>query len=358
MVLAFIEGSLLSTPDVENRLMRKLRPFAREEEKLICLFAYDTPFLRIAEWVVRKLRASFPEKKISSVGVFNRPDMMAGTFLARYTTTVLLDTGEDVLRWMVGHADLVFTFKDPLLYASRDSELAYRRAVKQNRYVNLCTQENMDAVRMLIPSLVRWERRALMGKLNGEPKAEVAKELGISKITLKRYEMEAAYHLARSLCPKRPAGRRCAVFGFSSLEMPLEKRRMLWWALDYLQHGCGVTTFLVSTYAICRNSEFADVITKFCRRRSDYVTLIKLPDTESKAEKGAGTSVATRILAERRALIDSADIVLSDLQREYRTGLLYAKRRKVPVINLSEIEKVKGDSHVRGQIEPIQQNRK
>lgn len=360
MVIAFIEGSPITAPDAEYRLMRKLQPIAKEEDELICLFAYDTPFLRIAEWVVRKLRASFPEKKIQSVGVFNRADMIASTFPARYTTTVLLDPEENVRRWMVDQADFVFTFMDSLLYANRECELAYQCAVKQNCCVNLCIQEDMDEVRERIPSLVRWERRALLGKLNGEPKTEVTKELGVSKTTLKKYEMEAAYHLARSLCPKKPAGRRCAVFGFSSLEMPLEQRRMLWWALDYLQHGCGVTTFLVSTYTMRRNLEFEDIIMRFCRRRSDYVDLIELPDAKDPVEEKEGTSLASKILAERRVLIDAADIVLCDLRREYRTGLLYAKRRKVPVINLSEIEKgkAKGDSHVREQVESIQWNKK
>ena len=357
MVIAFIEGSLLSAADIEDRLLRKLRPIVRKEERLTCLFAYDTAFLRCAEWAVRKLRTAYPEKEILSVGVFNRKDMMEKSFKVRYTSKLLLPAEENVRYWMAGRADVVVTFMDPLLCVNRECMALYRQSVKTNICINLCNRKDMDEVREKIPLLPKWERRALTGKLHGEPKATVAQELGISRTTLKTYEVEGAYRIARTLCPEKTPGRRCAVFGFSSRGLSVERQKVLWEILDYLQHGCGITTFLVSSFSMLQNFAFASLITEFCRCRTGFVHLVKLSDSDAglslAAQKDRG-SLGARILAERRALTDSADIVLCDLQREYRSGLRYARRKKVPVINLNEIGKVEDVVYVREQIESIQ----
>lgn len=357
MVIGFMEGSLLTAPDFEDRLMRKLQPIVRKEPRIEFLFGYQNRLSLLAEWVVRKLQVAYPEKEILSIGVFNKKDTSSYAFRGRFTSKLLLPEGEDVLHWIVGKADFIFTFMDPLFCLSRDCSLLYSRCAKEGRCINLCTQEDMDKVREKIPFLPKWERRALAGKLRGESKTDVACELGVSKTTLRWYEIHAAHHIEEKLYPKRPAGRKCAVFGFPNAES-LVKKSLLWAALDYLQRVCDVTTFMVSSHMMRSSPVFAASISRFCSQRAEFVELVEFPCRDVAPEECEGKSPASRILAERRGLIDAADIVLCDLQWENRTGLLYAKRKKIPVINLNEVQKMKGNTYAGEQTESIQADRK
>ena len=357
MVIGFMEGSLLTAPDFEDRLMRRLRPIVRTEDRIEFFFGYQNRLSLLAEWVVRKLEAAYPEKEILSIGVFNKKDIVRYAFQGRFTSKLLLPEGEDVSRWIVDKADFIFTFMDPLLCLSRDCSLLYRRCIKEERCINLCTQEDLDKVQEAIPSLPKWERYALTGKLHGELKADMAYELGVSKTTLRWYEIHAAHHIEEKLYPKRPAGRKCAVFGFPNAES-LIKKVLLWKALDYLQRVCGVTTFLVPSHMMRSSPVFAASISRFCSQRAEFAELVEFPGRDAAPEECEGKSPASRILAERREMIDAADIVLCDLQWENRTGLLYAKRKKIPVINLKEVQKMKGNTYAGEQTESIQADRK
>lgn len=110
-------------------------------------------------------------------------------------------------------------------------------------------------------------------------------------------------------------------------------------ALNYLRDACGVTTFMLSLRSTRQNHDFASILHRFQKLQANAVHFMELQDYNGVPATEQGRPYVSRILAERRALIDSADIVLCDLKWERRSGLLYARRKRVPVINLDGILK-------------------
>ena len=136
-----------------------------------------------------------------------------------------------------------------------------------------------------------------------------------------------------------PSSRQCAVFGFMQTQPSKEKMILLNEALNYLRDACGVTTFLLSLRSTRQNHDFASILHRFQKLQANTGHFMELQDYNGVPATEQGRPYVSRILAERRALIDSADIVLCDLKWERRSGLLYARRKRVPVINLDGILK-------------------
>lgn len=347
MVIAFTEGSELVSLEVERRLKRVLQRLFKKESQIKCIFDNDTPFLQLCEWTVRNLQASCPEKEIVSIGVYAGEGQCYAASRIRFTSVVHLPVKEDMHRWVIDQADYVVTYIDLLLCKEREDTLTYQYALSQKHdcCINLCMQEDLAKAREKISSLVWWERIAILGRLHGKPKVEIAKELGVSLTTVRTYETNAVNRIIQILRLPAPSSRQCAVFGFMQTQLSKEKMILLNEALNYLRDACGVTTFLVSLCSTRQNHDFASILHRFQKLQANAVHFMELQDYNGVPATEQGRPYVSRILAERRALIDSADIVLCDLKWERRSGLLYARRKRVPVINLDEILK---DNWTRG----------
>lgn len=205
----------------------------------------------------------------------------------------------------------------------------------------------MGRVREEIGSLVRWEREALTGKMNGERKTDVAERLGVSKTTVRFYEVSAQHHLAERLKVQNPPSRRCAIFGFAAQHMSSETTAVLAETIRYLITCCGVTSFVISGRA-------PSVLTALLRQLTYPYTrpirVDKMKKADAKTRKvwqnrdevyvyhGTAERFAAQALEEKHAMTDISDIILCDLEYGYRSGLSYARRKRVPVINLSDSE--------------------
>lgn len=343
MVISVLDGSAVLEADLEMKVKRRLKTLIRNEQQVTFYFGSNSDFTFCCEWVVRELQTAYPKKEIERVGVAGGDDWPVPQ--ARYTRRVIFE-GKEVWKWMVEQADYVICHTDLLMCSSRDRVRAYQYACAQKgeRCINLCSGWELRRVREEIGSLVRWEREALLGKMAGERKAAVAERLGVSKTTVRFYEVSAQHHLAERLKVQNTPSRRCAIFGFAALSMSQETKAILVETIRYLITCCGVTSFVVSGRA-------PYVLTALLRQLTySYTRPIRVERVEKKGEKigkvwqnrnetyvyhGTAESFTAQVLEEKHAMTDISDIILCDTNCNYRSGLSYARRKRVPVINVS-----------------------
>lgn len=343
MVISVLDGSAVLEADLEMKVKRRLRTLIRNEQQVTFYFGSNSEFTFCCEWVARQFQAAYPQKEIERVGVAGGDDWPIPQ--ARYTRRAIFE-GKEFWKWMVEQADYVICHTDLLMCSSRDRVRAYQYACarKGERCINLCSEWELRRVREEIGSLVRWEREALTGKMNGERKTDVAERLGVSKTTVRFYEVSAQHHLAERLKVQKPPSRRCAILGFAAQHMSSETTAVLAETIRYLITCCGVTSFVVSSRA-------PSVLTALLRQLTYlYTRPIRVERMEKKGEKlgkvwqnrdevyvyhGTAESFAAQALEEKHTMIDISDIILCDLEYGYRSGLSYVRRKRVPVINLS-----------------------
>lgn len=343
MVISVLDGSAVLEADLEAKVKQRLRALIRSEQKITFYFYTNSEFTVCCEWVARELQTAYPKKEIERVGVAGGDDWPVPR--ARYTRREIVP-GKDVCKWMVDQADYVISYMDLLMCSSRDRVRAYQYACtrKGERCVNLCSEWELRRVREEIGSLVKWEREALSGKMNGERKAAVAERLGVSKTTVRTYEVAAQRHLAEKIRIQTTPERRCAIFGFAAQHMSSETKAVLAETIRYLITCCGVTSFVVSGRAPYIQAALLRQLTY------PYTRPIRVERMEKKNAKigkvwqnrdktyvyhGTAESFAAQALEEKHAMIDISDIILCDLEYGYRSGLSYVRRKRVPVINLS-----------------------
>lgn len=348
MVISVLDGSAVLEADLEMKVKRRLRALIRDEQQVTFYFYTNNEFIFCCEWVARVLQATYPQKKIECVGVAGTDEQGFRIPRARYTRRETL-TGNNIWKWMVDQADYVICHMDLLMCSSRDRVRAYQYACtrKGEQCINLCSEWELRRVREEIGSLVRWEREALTGKMNGERKTDVAERLGVSKTTVRAYEVAAQRHLAEKIRIQTTPERRCAIFGFAAQHMSSETKAVLAETIRYLITCCGVTSFVISGRA-------PSVLTALLRQLTyPYIRPIRVEMMEKKNAKigkvwqnrdevyvyrGTAEHFAAQALEEKHAMIDISDIILCNLEYGYRSGLSYARRKRVPVINLSDSE--------------------
>lgn len=362
MIISFFEGSAVTEPALGERIKKHLRLLIRKESKVTFYFAGESGFTSLCEWAVRELQAAFPKKCLESVGIYREETLGGPVPRVRYSRQEVLtgQTGADDLSvwvWMTDRSDYVLTYMDPLLCGSRSRLSAYQYAARRlgGRCVNLCSQEAAAQARALLPSLVRWERRALEGKLRGEHKKKVAGDLGVSLSTLHGYEIAAQHSIVKLMRVWQRPVRCCGILGFASLHMDSKLRADLVGTIRYLIQCCSVGRFLVSNSASSAVSPLMCLLRQLqIEQDGRFEINVMCPSgTPAKPPKYAqafryerrSSSIVKGRLEERNAIVDAADVILCAAVSRYRSGLSYAGRKHVPVINLADDEATQMDEH-------------
>ena len=355
MKIAFLDGTNVVEPSMEERVYRAVRAMIKEEETVTFFCRPESEWMQLCEWAARKIEAAYPQKRVERIGVQYRQEPRAYIPMVRYTQILEVSPadGEKVLgvwRWMIEQADCAVTYFDPLLcYGQRQSSI-YSYAVRMlgDRCVNLCSEKVVSEVRAQICTLPKWQRCAMLGRLNKTPKSLIAQELQVSRTTVHAYEMTGIYALIQSMRRGPAAGRCCAVFGLSAAHLTNEETNLVCETVTYLIRCCHVTKILLMREAISFKNELYNLLRWICSRYDGKVTLCGLhPQSEGtyrnvmQPEEGWQTvsrravNPAELRLEEKKAMMDEADIVLCRIVAARKSGLSYARKRHLPVINLA-----------------------
>lgn len=344
MVISFIDGTRVSEPGVYDAIRTRLTQLIRPEETITFYFYASTDFLLQCEWIVRKLQAVFPKKTLERVavaGLDDIPDFVP----CRFDRCEMLECVRrtDVWRWMVDHSDYAITYMHAPICPSRDRLTAWHYANKhlQDRCINFATEECWTRMCDQIPSLPKWERKAIELKLRGERQSNIALSLDVSQTTAHSYQTGAGSRLEKAVYTPEPPHRTCAVLGFVNSSISEDFRGQLRSTVSYLIYGCGVTKFIVQNRAYHASTPLMHILyeqkDRFIRKIS--VSAIELnKNTPTVPAVNPETGRIDRCLDERRAMIDQSDIALCHIQNSYGSGLHYAMQKHVPVINLAAVK--------------------
>lgn len=365
MVISVFQGSAMVEDGVEARVKRALRKMILQEEQVTAYFFVDTPFSLLCEWIVRELRAELPGKEIES-RVILWGDQERVFPPVRFSSVERHGPEEgndrDAYIWMANHCDYVYCYIHPMLYTSRQSLTAYQYAEKRlgSRCINFATPEAWEQVRLAVPSLVRWERLAFEGRMQGEKKAVLARELSVHPSTVWKYEVSACYHLTEKVYTKQLCSRRCAVLDFSSRSLPAWKMKSLLETLRYLVRCLYVTEFIVPEMVYTGDTELMWILQQIKREAATPIRVNAMKQQCSRNEawqygdskylyrcEPTPSGYASRLYEERKAMIDLADLVLCCPRSNYRSALAYAAKKHRPVINLAPygLEYVDGQAY-------------
>ena len=190
------------------------------------------------------------------------------------------------------------------------------------------------------------------GQLQGERKKRIAEQLGVSSSTLRAYEASAKFALIKKLEAEELARHRCAVLGISRTEMTQEERELFTKAIVYLTHSCGVEVFLVPEEISGMSTGLMGLLQQVRRTFAAHFNIQKMrprsrdnlyPEAEDDLlYDQKACSLRARRLEEKYAMINASDLLLCWVTEPYRSGVNYARRKHIPVINLAEYSNLPG----------------
>ncbi len=342
MIISFLDGSKVVEPDVEVAISYRLRQLIKTADTVDFYFYTTTDFMLECEWLVRKLQAYFPEKQIRRNVVLDAENEW--TFSrCRFDRSTRVDCQKavDVWRWMVDQSDYICGYMHPQLCASRARLIAwnYAEKTKPGCCFNFASEAAWRRVYEQIPKLVSWQREAFVRKLNKERQSDIARLLGVSQSTVHLYEMSAKHSLAEKAYSPVTPHRTCALLGFTATIMEEEQKKLLSETLWYLIRKCYVDNFLVQYAVECQRLPVMQIVSSLNRRLAIPVKISADRPAESVPaliHVRTGNGHIDRGLKEREAMIAGADIVLCYIENLYGSGINYAKRKHIPVINLAE----------------------
>lgn len=352
MVISFLEGSKLIESGVGPRVYKELNKLIRAEDKLIAYFSCHGEFMELCEWEIRKLRAAYPKKDIEVVRLAEKGDSKYAVPAVRYTSYVELTedelgTARSVGEWMVDRSNYVFCYIDKLLMGSKERQKSIEYALRKlgQRCLNFCSSEAMISARECIPTLPKWERRALEGKLAGERKLSVASDLGVSLTTVRTYEVAAQHNVARRVHKAEQIDRTCAVLGFSMQELPKKYEQIIHESFHYLIFSCQISCFALPEKPYKSNEQISAILRRLKRTITPKIEIKRMKAIADRAEvplcndsaffyEQKSKKYVVQGLEERKAMIDVSDIVFCDVESVRRSGLNYAAKKRIPVINI------------------------
>ncbi len=360
MVISFLEGSDVMEEGVELRINKQLRKIIRDAQNIRMYFYCTSAFMTSCEWEVRKLRAAYPEKSIEVFRIMESDDLLKYIPAVRYMGHIIpcrdeVDSSGGLLKWLVDQSDYILCYMDPLMSHSRERETAFRYACLKlgERCINLCTNEAKIQVRAQISRLPKWERRAMEGRLTGEKKKAVAADLGVTVATVRNYEISGQRNAISKIYVPRPEKRYCAVFGFSMKSFTKEYKEVLIETIWYLIHSCGISFFIIPEEQQRISLALTGLLSATIRHSTVPVKLGRMKAVDKikhvwgSQDNGifyyeqSSKGYVTHILEERKAMIDIGNIVLCDIGIIKGSGLSYAGKKHVPVINLADVAKEK-----------------
>lgn len=185
------------------------------------------------------------------------------------------------------------------------------------------------------------------GMLMRTPKRELAQQLGVSLTTVHSYQLAAQQEVANVLLGTEMPSRQCAVFGFSRWRMLSCEKNALYQAALYLLRCCQVDSFLVPQEIYSPATEPMQMLCAACeswnqkvgitcmtpRKPDSWMSSVTIMEKELVYEQHT-TAVRSKRLEERHAMIDASDILLCKVTEAWRSGLNYARKKRLPVINL------------------------
>lgn len=342
MIISFLEGSRVVEPDVEDAVSRQLRQLIRSADSVDFYFYTSAAFSLECEWIVRKLQACFPEKRFSRNIVIDAESPLIFP-RCRFDRMIKVDCQKaaDVWRWMVDCSDYICGYMHPYLCSSsvRLAVWNYAQKAKPGRCFNFASDAAWNHVCAQIPKLVYWQRETFSRKLLGEPKSDIARFLGVSKTTVRMYELAAQHSLEEKAYTAVLPNRTCAILGFAATAMGDEQRRLLFETLWYLAWECQVHHFIVQHAVEHQMFPVMQVLSDLNRQLAVPVKISSIQPaggTQELPHARTNGGHINRGLKERESMIACADIVLCSIENLYGSGLNYARRKHIPVINLSE----------------------
>lgn len=352
MRIVFLDGSEVAEPGLDRQVEKKVRTLVRDSEEVSLLYHNDSKWMQLCEWAGRRVEAAYPEKHIERVGVgfcFPTDTLVAGL---RYTRVLEPSEVEkdEVERWMIDQADYAVIYMQPLLCMGVKQLRIFRYAQDKlgDRCINLCSSATEKKIQECAQRLPQWQRVVMEGLLMRTPKRELAQQLGVSLTTVHSYQLAAQQEVANALLGTEIPSRRCALLGFSRWRMPSCDRNALYQAALYLLRCCRVDSFLVPQEiyspatdpmqmlcAACENWHQKVKITCMTPRKpGSWMSSVAIMEKELTYEQHS-TAIRHKRLEERHAMIDASDILLCKVTETWRSGLSYARRKRIPVINLA-----------------------
>lgn len=354
MVISVFEGSAIAEDGVEERVKKVLRNLIQRDDQITFYFFVDSPFSWSCEWAVRELCAAYPNKKLDSVVILwdNQERVFPAVRFSAVKRKGPADCdARDGWFWMIDHTDYVCCYMHPKLCTSRRILAAYQYAEKKlgSRCINFASPEAWEEICQAVPTLVHWERAAFEGRIQGKQKAVLAQELSVHRSTLREYEISACYHLVKKVYTKKPSDRKCAVLDFSSRALPEWKSKYLLETLRYLVRYVSVNEFIVPAVVESNYTQLMDILWRV-KRETPLQVQIKAMEPQGELTEAwkysndnrtsyvystPSNRYVSRLYEERKAMIDLADIVLCCPRNSYRSGLSYAAKKRIPIINLA-----------------------
>lgn len=350
MKVLFLEGSPVIEQDVALRLKHVLSGLLQKEDHIIAYFQSScSTWMELCEWSLMEFQAAHSSKQVERVGLIPAAHKDRYNFTSlRYERTEWPGSEQTDWRrrWAEEQVDLVFLYLEPLLCDDTALLRTYRMLQfrQPGKCVNLCLDTEHTLVRQKFSELPRWERRAIEGCLYGEPKKQVAQELSVCTSTLHNYEVSARQRLAQALRPKGRHTLRCAVFGIWKMCFSEAEKTALGSAIEYLIRCCSVTEFLIPAKAYDNMPGLRQIL--YISRQYTGIQVKRMAPLlpEESCICAEDDSIfyfqkakrpGAKMLEEKRAMVDLADVVLCGASGFFRDGLSYAKKKRIPVIKLS-----------------------
>lgn len=358
MIISFLEGSDIMETGVEQRINRQLRRIIKDVQDIKMYFYCTSNFMTLCEWEIRKLQATYPQKRIEVLRVIESNDILKFVPAVQYMGHIMpcdddVNSAGNLLKWLVDQSDYILCYMDLLMSSAkgRVNAFQYARTRLGERCINFCSGEAMSQVREQIPRLPKWERRALEGKLAGEKKKTVANALNVSTGTVHKYELSGQKNVISRIYEQKRPERHCAVFGFPMESFTSEYADVFEETIQYLIHYCGVSYFILPEEQQRVSLPLTRLISTTIRRSATPVKMGRMRAVE--VAEGAwqpldgdvfcyerhSKGYIAHILEERKAMIDIVDIVLCDVDVIRRSGLSYAGKKHIPVINIANVYK-------------------
>ena len=68
MKIAFLDGTNVVEPSMEERVYRAVRAMIKEEETVTFFCRPESEWMQLCEWAARKIEAAYPQKRVERIG--------------------------------------------------------------------------------------------------------------------------------------------------------------------------------------------------------------------------------------------------------------------------------------------------
>ena len=98
MIISFLEGSDIMETGVEQRINRQLRRIIKDVQDIKMYFYCTSNFMTLCEWEIRKLQATYPQKRIEVLRVIESNDILKFVPAVQYMGHIM-PCDDSALNW-------------------------------------------------------------------------------------------------------------------------------------------------------------------------------------------------------------------------------------------------------------------